>query len=182
MRYLAARAGTPTRQPNRWEMFKVRTADGHEVRFNETWPQRRIEWLLAASAFGIGIVYAMSTTIRLLPTYAWQLTVLPQWAWSLWLVGTGIIRLLFLYINGTYRRSPHFRAIGAGLGCFAWFTQFVSVAVSPVVGPTLVLWFLFFAFDVHVALSAAAEAGRADGKAATKPTVAGNGHEQRHAH
>lgn len=125
-----------------------------------TWPQRRMEWLLATASFGCGLVYAYSRTMHLLPAYALQLGIASQWFWSLWLVSVGVVRLFFLYVNGIYRQSPHWRALGAGMGCLVWLTQFVSAAAANVIGPTVVIWALFFVADLHIVLSVANEAGR----------------------
>jgi hypothetical protein len=121
-------------------MISVKLPGGEEVKFNETWPQRRIEWLLASCGLGIGLVYGFSSTMHELPTYEGQLALLPQWAWAIWLSACGVLRLLFLFVNGTYRRSPHWRSVGAALGCIAWLTQFFSVVTGPIIGPTVVVW------------------------------------------
>jgi hypothetical protein len=152
-------------------MVKITLPSGETVSFSETWPQRRIEWMLAFALLGTGFIYGFSPSMDDVPQYEAQLRLLPPFVWMLIFCTIGGVRVLFLFVNGNYRRSPHWRSAGAALGCLGWATQSISVFASGLFIPVTFLWPLFFAFDLHVALTAASEAARNDFKASPPSTL-----------
>lgn len=151
-----------------------------EVRFTETWPARRVEWLLAICLFGVGIVYAFDDQLFRQPLYAAHSKIMPREVWAICAIIISFVRLCFLWVNGAWRRSPHLRAGGAFFSALFWFELTLAVLQSPIVGATVIVWPVFFCFDVHVALAAIAEAARVDVRykaagAAASDRAAGNG-------
>jgi hypothetical protein len=145
-----------------------------EVRFSETWPARRVEWLLAICLFGIGVVYAFDANLFAQPLYSVHSKIMPRETWATLAILVSSVRLCFLFVNGTWRRSPHLRAAGAFFSCLLWAELTLAVWQAPIVGATVVIWPVFFCFDVHVALAAISEAARRDvhSKAAAETTAA----------
>ena len=94
-------------------MFVSAIKEHFKVRFGE--------WIVALALFGWGLV--VITTPQLFQNssiYVNMGRLAPQdlWGWSATIIGA--IRLTFLTINGTWRRSAHLRAIGAGLSACVW--------------------------------------------------------------
>jgi hypothetical protein len=135
------------------------------VRFSETWPYRRAEWLLAVVTLSIGIVYAFDSPLFELPNYATMRRVMPQSWWATWALLVGVVRLAALYINGAWRPSPHFRAAGSFLSCFLWGTLFLGAASAPFYGVTVAIWPWFLLFDAFAFLDSLKDARIADDKA-----------------
>ena len=71
-----------------------------EITFRSTWPVRRVEWLLAAALFGVGIVYAFADELYRQPLYMAHSRIMPREAWAAGGIIVGALRLAFLYING----------------------------------------------------------------------------------
>jgi hypothetical protein len=135
------------------------------VRFSETWPYRRAEWLLALTTLSIGFVYAFASPLFGLPNYATMREIMPQSAWATCALTVGSIRLAALYINGAWRPSPHFRALGSFLSCFLWLSLFLGAASAPFFGVTVAIWPWFLLFDAFAVLDATKDARIADDKA-----------------
>lgn len=130
--------------------------------FAETYPARRCEWMLASVLFMVGLVYALAAYDYQVPLYDSSNLMVPRWAWAAVGIGVGGVRLVFLTVNGFYRRSPHWRSIGAGLACLAWLQLTLAALQSPVAGATIAIWPVFFWFDLQAAFTAAGEARLAD--------------------
>jgi hypothetical protein len=144
------------------DMVRLRILPSGEVKFSETWPARRVEWLLSICLVGVGCIYTFGEGLFQDQLYLVHSRIMPQWLWATGALSIGGLRFAALYINGTWRRSPHLRALGSFLSCFAWFELALAVLQAPIYGATVVIWPVFFVFDVHTTVSAAAEAARAD--------------------
>lgn len=81
---------------------------------------RSVEWLLASMmvAWGVGLMLPGDTMS--LPQYRMLGAIAPEYVWAAWSVSMGAVRLVALYINGSWRRTPLFRVTGAGLGLIWW--------------------------------------------------------------
>lgn len=81
------------------------------------------EWTAAGVIFALGWMLAVNPDRMTTGTgqgYLLMLAIAEQASWSYLLMAYGFGRLVILLINGAWRRSPHLRAITAGLSCFLW--------------------------------------------------------------
>jgi hypothetical protein len=135
------------------------------VRLSTTWPYRRSEWMLALITLAVGIVWGVNAPLFEQPNYTTMRRVMDREAWAAWALVVGAVRLTALYINGAWRPSPHFRALGSFLTCFLWMSLFLGAASAEVVAVTVGIWPIFFLFDAFAVLDAAKDARIADDKA-----------------
>lgn len=128
------------------------------LRFGEHFRIRRSEWLLACCMVALGLAYLLSPGMFESPYFSTMASIMPQKAWGTVVLSTGIMRLVMLWINGSWHVSPYFRAAGCILAGFLWLVLFVSFATSDGLVQSVGLWLTFFAFDCCAAHDAAADA------------------------
>ncbi|MDI4231468.1 hypothetical protein OZ411_01395 [Bradyrhizobium sp. Arg237L] len=111
---------------------------------------RSVEWLLASMmlAWGFGLLLPGDTMS--LPQHRMLGAIAPEFVWAAWSVSIGAVRVVALYINGSWRRTPLFRVAGASLGLIWWivlgFLFWTAVAGGP--WPAELMWFpVFIAFE-----------------------------------
>jgi hypothetical protein len=90
------------------------------VRFRQTFRERASEWVLSIilAFWGFTVVQAPGLFER--PFYAALAHAGPQWIWGWSAFFVGLLRLLVLFINGAWRRTPMFRQCGAAGGMLVW--------------------------------------------------------------
>lgn len=128
------------------------------VRFGEHFRIRRSEWMLACCMVALGLAYLLSPGMFESPYFSTMAGIMPQKAWGTVVTSTGLMRLVMLWINGSWHVSPYFRAAGAMIAAFLWLTLFVSFATSDGLVQSVGLWLTFFAFDCCAAYDAAGDA------------------------
>jgi hypothetical protein len=111
---------------------------------------RSVEWLLACMmvAWGIGLLLPGDTMS--LPQFRMLGVIAPEPVWAVWSISMGAVRVAALYINGSWRRTPLLRVLGASFGLIWWlvlgFLFKTSADGGPV--PAGLLWFpVFIAFE-----------------------------------
>lgn len=132
-------------------------------RLRHTFPQRVSEWLLAAAMTVWGLLLARQGSAALDEAFYAPLTaVMGVKAWAAYCVSVGVFRLSALAINGSWRPTPHLRAIAATLSTLFWLqiawgavTIGAPVAVAAVYPLLLIL-------ELHAAYRASMEARVAD--------------------
>lgn len=129
---------------------------------------RASEWTLAAMLVLWGcIVYAPGDTFT---TPAWTVMqlMMSETTWGLFALGIGVIRLVALIMNGTFRTtwygrlSPHVRAVMAGLSCFVWSQITLGLLLGGTISTGLAIYPLLLALDFYNVMSASGEAGAMD--------------------
>jgi hypothetical protein len=128
----------------------------------QSFPIRKSEWvaawtmlciaimmLLHPGMFGTGGAYLGMT--RFAPQEVWQ--------WVLFTVS--LTRLVVLFINGAYWRSPHWRAGAAFLSCFVWWQ--IAAGLSSTLGLGMVAFAGYFVLDALNFRQALVEAGISEG-------------------
>jgi hypothetical protein len=82
------------------------------------------------------------------------------WGWTAVLIG--LLRMLFLFINGTWRRSAHLRATGSALSAIFWAAVFGSYLTLGNVIPNLATIGILLALDIYSLWFASEDAKRSD--------------------
>jgi len=112
---------------------------------------RSVEWLLASMmvAWGVGLMLPGDT--MLLPQYRLLAAIAPEPVWAAWSLSMGSIRIIALYVNGSWRRTPLLRVMGATLGLIWWLVLgflFKSAADGSGALPAGLMWFpVFIGFE-----------------------------------
>lgn len=115
------------------------------LRLSEHFADRASEWVLSGCLLTIGLnVLLMDSAIWQSPVYASLATLLPQYVCGALALSIGLGRVIALYINGTRRRSPHARAIGAFFAVFFWLQLALGLLAAPTVAfsAAIVPWLL----------------------------------------
>lgn len=85
------------------------------------------------------------------PTFEYLLVIAPEWAWGYMGVAVGVSRLLALYINGNWRRTPGLHLFGAMLGLIWWLIisalYWLAVKNGAPDFPMLYVFFVFIFFE-----------------------------------
>ena len=133
------------------------------IRFKETFRERMPEWVVSAGMLGWGLlaIFALGLFQRL-DLFHPLLLVMPQLKWGIIAATTGLIRIIFLIINGAWRPSAHVRAIGCGLGCMLWGSLAVSSLQLHWLITTTALYVTLLALDFFSLGFAAGDAKLAD--------------------
>ena len=81
---------------------------------------RSVEWLLAALmvAWGLGLMLPGDTMG--LPQYRLLAAIAPELVWASWSISVGGLRIVALYVNGSWKRTPLIRASCAAFGMMWW--------------------------------------------------------------
>lgn len=88
----------------------------------ETFPTRKSEWVLGFMLIAWGAVVAANPGyFETRPALSYLLKFASQHTWASAAFGVGLLRVSMLMINGTWRRSPHLRAMGSFLAAGVWF-------------------------------------------------------------
>jgi hypothetical protein len=133
------------------------------VRFRETFRERMPEWALATGMVGWGLLtLASSHLFSQQPYFFPLLAIMRQDAWGTLVLGIGIVRLLFLVINGAWRPSAHIRAVGCALGTMLWASLFIAALNLTWLSPTTAIYAVLLALDMISLWFAAGDAKLAD--------------------
>lgn len=139
------------------------------VSLKKTFRDRSAEWIQAIGMFAWGI-FTIASPGFFAQGYFYKnmLFLMSQNTWGYLISIIGLLRLIFLIINGAWRPSAHLRAIGCVTGILLWSNLFIAsislnipIPVTPVYMMLIVLDFLslwFSAEDAKLAdLSAKSE-------------------------
>lgn len=112
---------------------------------------RASEWALAGMAAGYGVALLWpGDTFGLSPAYSFMGALATEETWGLAALTIGLIRLVALFVNGTYRRSPYIRA-GTAFLCVGLWTAIalgLSAGDAHAPAPELVVYPVLTALDV----------------------------------
>lgn len=125
--------------------------------------ERMSEWLIGFGLFAWGcIVISRPGYFETTPALANMINLAPQevWGWAAGLIG--LTRLVFLFINGTWRRSAHLRAIGSSLSATFWAAVLSSYTMLGAPIPNLATIGALLALDIAATWFAAEDAKRSD--------------------
>lgn len=128
------------------------------VRFAETFPLRKSEWLLATVMSGCGIMtllyptmFETSSSLRAMLAYFSQ----PVWGWVM--TAVGLIGWVALFRNGGWKRSPAVRSACAAFRGVIWLQVFFALALLAAPGWGLIIFPAFVAMEFINAAQAATD-------------------------
>jgi hypothetical protein len=142
------------------------------ISLHEHFKVRVMDWLLSAILLSWGFtLFSVDPRIWALPTYS-GLHFASQTTWAVVATGIGLARLIALFINGSLRRSPHARLIGAFLTIFIWVQLSLGIFYGDIVGPGIAVFpWLAFA-DMFNVYRAAMDARTSDNRASQQRRLA----------
>ena len=111
---------------------------------------RSVEWLLAGLMLAWGIGLMLPGEALALPQYRLLLVIAPEPVWAAWSVSVGSVRIIALYINGSYFRTPLIRVVCAIMGLIWWLVLgfLVKLSIEPGPIPAYLAWFpIFIGFE-----------------------------------
>lgn len=138
--------------------------------FRETFPVRAAEWALAIMIFNWGITLSLNTDLfASQPSYRVLAGTMKQDSWALLCLSVGGIRLIFLLINGAWRRSPHLRAVGAFVSILFWFQISMGFAMAGTWSTAISIYPILLLLDSYNAMRAVGDAAISDKKFKRRP-------------
>lgn len=142
------------------------------IRFKETFRERLVEWGLSAGLLAWGLITLYSPGLFIDQEFFHpMLRIMAQTSWGIITSLIGIIRLIFLVINGGWRPSAHIRAIGASAGSIIWASLLMGAMSLGWLTPTSGLYALLLVFDLMALWFASGDAKIADVIARSKKGV-----------
>lgn len=123
-----------------------------------TFPVRKSEWVLGLATAAFWVLFTIREDLFTSnPSYNGLLFLAPQWVWSWFCFAVGVGRLVSLFINGAYWRTPHARAFFAFLNCFLWFNLLSGLSINLSLGMIFsTTLFIIDAFNFKQAFNEAA--------------------------
>lgn len=111
-------------------------------------PSRASEWFGAIVLLNWGLMIYWSDG-AVLHACSDMLSIMNETSWYAAFIALGTLRIALLIINGTLRRSPHFRSIASFLSCFAWFQITLAFVNSSPVSTALSVYPVLLALDFY---------------------------------
>jgi len=139
------------------------------VRFKETFRERMPEWVLATGMLCWGLIALASPNLfATQELFKALLNFLPEMVWGVSVASVGIVRLIFLVINGAWRPSAHIRAVGCFLGSMFWSSLVIASLMLAWLTPTTALFATLLGLDILSLWFSAGDAKLADLTAKSK--------------
>ena len=133
---------------------------------NRKFPGRAAEWLTAAIITSMGVAFAGWPRMFVTSDYLTELRdFAPQSFWAVSLLLIGFVRLSALFINGSWRRSPHVRVVGAILSVLVWAKILDGFVHLGRPSPALAIYPWLALIDFYSVFRASADARLADEQA-----------------
>lgn len=101
---------------------------------------RTLEWIAACAILAAGVLLAMpGETFDNSPAYLPFEAVAPEHVWAAFAVSVGLTRMVALWINGSWRRSPILRGATSIMGVAFWMLIIALVMHAQLSGPAMSL-------------------------------------------
>lgn len=121
-------------------MIFVKTWSG----IKDHWPLRVSEWIMVLPAFGVGLALRVQDSMFSLgPSFV----VVASWGeeitWSNLLLGSAVMRLMALAVNGSFsafRYTPHIRAAASVFGAAVWSQFCLGLVLHTLNGGVPLIW------------------------------------------
>ncbi|KFB11019.1 hypothetical protein [Nitratireductor basaltis] len=129
----------------------------------ETFPVRASEWALALMLLNWSLILVLNPDLFADgASYRPLAAMMKQDTWALLCLVAGAGRLIFLAINGAWRRSPHLRALGAFIACLFWFQITVGFAQAGTWSTGLAVYPVLLLLDSYNVMRAVTDAAASD--------------------
>lgn len=103
---------------------------------SSAYPDRSLEWALTGLmlVWGLWLLAPWWDTFAN-PQYRALALIMPEQLWGLWSTMIAVTRAAALYINGSHRRTPAVRLVGAALGVIWWLVLLWLFLLAPQENP-----------------------------------------------
>lgn len=136
------------------------------VRLSQHFPVRVCEFLLASISISWGIVaFNLSPEAWNQSAYIGLARIAEPRTWGVVLFVIGVLRLIALIRNGGWRPSPHLRAAGAFLSCFAWLQITLGIFSAPLANTGMAVYPWLLLADIYNVFRASHDARLSDERA-----------------
>jgi uncharacterized membrane protein YdcZ (DUF606 family) len=132
------------------------------LRFPSHFPVRATEWMMALMKVSWGFLLLLPFPTFESPFMAamQQMASQTTWGWIAFVAGT--IHMTALYVNGTKRKSPHWRAACSAIGTLFWFQVCLGIYGTGIVNTGMAIYPWLFIFSVRNVVAAMRDARRSD--------------------
>lgn len=137
---------------------------------------RLTEWMLASLMIAWGVAVALPGETLHLAGYRVLVTLAPEEVWAALSIAIGAMRMVALWINGRWRRSPLLRAGGAawGLGWWLGLAWLLWLGADPEALPSAIAFYpIFAAFEAASVVRGAGDSYRSGALARWRTRSAG---------
>ncbi|ACB24623.1 MULTISPECIES: hypothetical protein [Methylobacterium] len=125
---------------------------------------REAEWLSAAilMAFALALLAPGATFSR--PVFVNLAAVAPEGTWGMGLLGIATVRMIGLWVNGNWRRSPTLRFLISAVGALVWLwvARLFSDDGYPGLNTGALVYLAVGLFDLYAAGRSLADQGKND--------------------
>ena len=129
----------------------------------EHFKNRFSEWIVGIALLVWGVIVTFNTDLFANTTVFYNMQrIAPQPVWGAAAIFIGAVRLVFLFINGSWRRSAHLRAAGSALSACLWAAIWGSYLNVDNVLPNLATIGALLALDFYSLWFAAEDAKHSD--------------------
>lgn len=136
------------------------------LRFHKTFQLRVCEWGLAAILFNLGVVMTVNEGIlSRSATLGGMLNYMSEAKWATVTLTLALMRLAALAINGTWRPTPHVRAVASCCSLYVWLGISFAIANGKSQGIELAVFPVFVLLDIYNVYRASSDARVADERA-----------------
>ncbi len=113
---------------------------------NAAYPDRVIEWMFAVmmASWGCYLLLPMATFDN--PQYAVLASIAPEQVWGVFSIAIATVRMVALWVNGRWRRTPAVRCACSTLGVIWWCAMVFLIIGAPQPHPAAgLVWYPVFA-------------------------------------
>jgi hypothetical protein len=124
---------------------------------------RFAEWVSGVCILIWGLLALINEPIfSIIPVFMSMAETLPYYVWGGLATLAGTIKIIFLIINGSWRRSTHLRVFGSMISVFCWGAILINFITIDYISPNIALAFALVSADIFSLWYASAEAKEAD--------------------
>lgn len=119
---------------------------------------RAIEWLSASVMTSWGVWVLLFPSMFLDNPACHSLLILaPQRVWGLVALAAGVIRLIALFVNGMWHRTPAIRWLTAMFSILVWFLVTAALTTSHIVNMGTIMYGWYIIADMYSAFRSASD-------------------------